>query len=139
MKLMRNPNAKHIDFYEFKGLIESNPKICPSNLDMVFERRSKFLVCEWKREGEFMSFGQEILLKGLASQPNFIVLIVYGDTDEETKVLKFEHINKNGKFKQLGSGLDELQSFVRRWYRWADLGGKNETRTHGNRRDTRLG
>ena len=68
MKLMQNPRATHVDFFQFKGLIESNPKACPSNIDMIFERKCKFLVGEWKRENENLNMGQEILLKNLAKQ-----------------------------------------------------------------------
>lgn len=123
MKLMRNQNPICIDFFQFKGMIESNPKACPSNIDMIFERRGKFLIGEWKRELEQLSKGQEILLKALARQDNFFVLLICGDTDgDETLVSKFWWVTKNGRFKQGGSTFDELRNFVTRWYNWADKG-----------------
>ena len=68
-----------------------------------------------------MSKGQEILLKNLAKQPQFIVVIIHGNTDgEQTVVNKFEWINKKGEFIHGGSSFDELKDFVTRWYNWAD-------------------
>jgi hypothetical protein len=120
-RMMRNPNAVHIDFYKFKGLIEKSPKAMPCNIDMMMERKEKFLVGEWKREGEQLSMGQWILLQKLARQPQFIVLVITGDTDQEAVVTNIERITKNGTFKQEGSSMDELKDFVTRWYEWADV------------------
>lgn len=119
---MHNPYATHIDFFQFKGMIATNPKAHPCNIDMMFERKCKFLVGEWKRENETISKGQEILLKNLAKQPQFVVIIIHGDTDGETVVRKFEVINKRGEFKHAGDSFDDLKDFVTRWYNWADKG-----------------
>jgi len=119
-KLMNNPYATHIDFFQFKGLIATNPRAHPCNIDMMFERKCKFLVGEWKRDNEGMSKGQEILLKNLAKQPQFIVIIIHGDTDDQTVVKKFEVITKRGQFKQMGTSFDDLKDFITRWYNWAD-------------------
>lgn len=121
MKLMNNPNATHVDFFEFKGMIKSNPKAHPCNIDMMFERRCKFLVGEWKRPNEMMSKGQEILLKNLAKQENFFVLIIHGNTDgEKTHVTKFESMNRWGELTHRGDSFEQLQDWVTRWYDWAD-------------------
>jgi hypothetical protein len=124
-KLMKNPYATHIDYFQFKGLITTNPKAHPCNIDMIFERKCKFLIGEWKRDNETMSKGQEILLKNLAKQPQFIVLIIYGNTDEETIINKFEMITSNGNFVQKGKSFDELKVFITKWYNWAE-GKTNE-------------
>lgn len=121
-KLMHNPYATHIDFFQFKGMIATNPKAHPCNIDMMFERKCKFLVGEWKRENETISKGQEILLKNLAKQPQFVVIIIHGDTDGETVVRKFEVINMRGEFKHAGDSFDDLKDFLTRWYNWADKG-----------------
>ncbi len=121
-RAMKNPQAVHIDFFKFKGLIASNPKALPCNIDMVIERKEKFLVGEWKRDNEEVSLGQKILLRNLAKQPQFIVLLITGDTDDEAVVTSFGRITKYGAFKHLGSSLDELKDFVTRWYEWADKG-----------------
>lgn len=120
MKLMRNPKATHIDFFQLKGLIESNPNACPCNIDMMLERNCKFLVGEWKRLNERMSLGQQILLKNLAKQPQFIVLIIHGDTDNETNVTKFELIDKNGEHITIGYSFEQLKNFITGWYNWAN-------------------
>ena len=74
---MRNPFAIHLNFDELLGTIPENPKILPSNIDMIYERCGKFLIGEWKRPNEKISIGQSILLNALATQDNFIVLIRY--------------------------------------------------------------
>jgi len=118
---MRNPLATHTDFRDFKGLIKTNPKLTPSNLDMVLERKGKFLVGEWKRENEQISQGQKILLKSLALQKDFCVLIIYGHTDEEQTVIhKFYFLSPKGTLKLCGTSLDDLKDFVTRWYNYAD-------------------
>jgi hypothetical protein len=89
---------------------------------MMFERKCKFLVGEWKREGESISFGQGLLLRNLARQPQFTVIIIRGNTDEETVVSKFEYINKRGEFVLAGNSFEELKQFITRWYEYADKG-----------------
>lgn len=48
-KLMRNPQATHIDYAEFLGVIPNNPKFCPCNIDVIVERKGK-MVCSICRE-----------------------------------------------------------------------------------------
>jgi hypothetical protein len=119
MKLMNNPYATHIDFFRFKGFFKNNPNATPSNLDMIFERKGKFLVGEWKRPNEKISKGQEILLKTLAKQENFVVLIIQGDTDGEMVVNKFWRV-VDDKCDQQGESADDLKEFMNQWYEWAD-------------------
>jgi hypothetical protein len=121
---MRSLNASHIDFNGFVGVIPSNPKFLPSDLDMILERRDCFLVGEWKRSGEIMSEGQLLLLKSLARQPQFIVLIIEGNTDDETVVTDIRWVTPRGRFKHIGSSFDELKNFIARWYKWAE-GNRN--------------
>ena len=120
MRLMRNQHATHVDFFQFKGLIETNPKATPCNIDMVFERKCKFFVGEWKREREGISQGQGLLLRNLAKQPQFTVVIIQGNTDGETVVEKFEQLCLDGRFRVRGNSFDDLKKFVTRWYNWAD-------------------
>ncbi len=86
---------------------------------MIFERKGKLLVGEWKRQNEKLSKGQEILLKSLAKQKNFVVLIVQGDTDKDMVVTKFWQI-KNDKCELQGESADDLKDFMNQWYNWAD-------------------
>lgn len=116
MTAMRNPDAKHTDFAELIGVIPSNPKFLASNLDMVMERYGNFLVGEWKRPGEKISKGQEILLKRLANKDEFCVLIIEGNTDEGMEVSYIEAIQNNGESVFIGTTTDALKEFIRFWY-----------------------
>lgn len=117
---MRNPDAKHTDFADLIGVIPSNPKLLPSNLDMVIERFGNFLVGEWKRPNEKISLGQEILLKRLATKEDFVVLLIEGDTDDGMVVNKVEAINTDGTLTPIGSSAEELKKFIKFWYEHAE-------------------
>ena len=41
--MMRNGAAPHIDFSDLEGVIPSNPKLMPSNVDFIIERKGRFL------------------------------------------------------------------------------------------------
>ena len=116
---MRNKAAPHIDFEELTGLLG---KIVPSNIDMMYERKGKFLVGEWKRVGEKISTGQEILLKALAAKQDFEVIIINGNTDDGMEVGKFYKINKMERVVEVGEGLDQLKDYIVDWYIRADEG-----------------
>lgn len=116
MTAMRNPDAKHTDFTDLIGVIPSNSKLLPSNLDMVIERFGHFLVGEWKRPSEKISMGQEILLKRLATKDDFVVLLIEGDTDNGMVVHKIEAINEDGSLKHIGDDVETLKKFIRFWY-----------------------
>ena len=116
MTAMRNPDAKHTDFTDLIGVIPSNSKLLPSNLDMVIERFGHFLVGEWKRPSEKISMGQEILLKRLATKDDFVILLIEGDTDNGMVVHKIEAINEDGSLKHIGDDVETLKKFIRFWY-----------------------
>jgi len=118
--LMRNMFATHTDYWDFFGLIPENPQFVPSNVDGICERKGKFLVMEWKRLDEQVSKGQEYLLKSLAKQINFIVLIIYGDTDDETVVHKYYLVNQDGTCTKAGTSFEELKNFYKQWYEMAN-------------------
>ena len=120
MTAMRNPDAKHTDFTDLIGIIPSNPKLLPSNLDMVIERFGNFLIGEWKRPNEKISLGQEILLKRLATKEDIVVLLIEGDTDNGMVVHKIEAINKDGSLTHIGDDVNALKGFIRFWYEHAE-------------------
>jgi len=122
MKAMRSAGAAHVDFGDFAGMVESNPKLLPSDLDMIIERKGKFFVGEWKRQGENISQGQEILLKTLAKQSQFTVCVIIGNTDTETVINSVLCISKSGEYRKIGASLDDLKVFINQWYEWADNG-----------------
>jgi len=113
---MRNAYASHTDFGFLRGIILENPKAMPSNIDMVFERRGNFLIGEWKREDEEISLGQKILLKALANQDKFTVLVINGYSDGTgTEVNNFYKVTKD-KLVILGNGVEGLKDFINAWY-----------------------
>jgi len=120
MRTMRSASAAHVDFGDFAGMVESNPKLLPSDLDMIIERKGKFFVGEWKRQGENMNQGQEILLKTLAKQQQFTVCVIIGNTDTETIIQSVLCISKSGEYRKIGASLDDLKVFINQWYEWAN-------------------
>jgi hypothetical protein len=122
---MRNPNAKHKDFGGLIGLIPTNPRFLPSDVDMVYERNKCFLFGEWKRNGESLGGGQRILLRNLAKQPRTVVLIIVGDTDNGMNVEQVFYINPN-EYEPvlLGEGIDILKWVIIEWYNSANELGR---------------
>lgn len=118
---MKNDRATHVDFGFLRGFIPSNPKVMPSNIDMVFERRGYFLFGEWKRASESMSQGQKIVLVNLAKLPRTKVLVITGHTDDkEVVVSDISLITKDGLYKQVGSSADDLKLILDMWYQKAN-------------------
>jgi hypothetical protein len=120
VKLMRNMFATHTDYADFKGLITANPAFVPSNVDGIAERNGHFLVMEWKRLGEKVSEGQRIMLQALASKPSFMVVIIYGNTDNETVIDSYWLLTPEGKPVKTGIGFESFKEFYRDWYALAD-------------------
>jgi hypothetical protein len=119
-KLMRT-NPSHIDYGDFKGLITNNPNFVPSNVDGIAERNGRFLVMEWKRPGEKISTGQKMLLQALAKIPDrFTVIIINGNTDEETVINSFWLLTIEGKPYKRGAGLESFKTFYKEWYKWVN-------------------
>jgi len=116
MGALKNPDARHIDFEPFKGLIPSNPKLLPSDIDFVIERKGHFLAAEWKREGETFSVGQRLMLEALSKKSDWTVLLVNGvSTNDEFYVTDFYQLKEQ---KEILSGLsaNDLMAFIREWY-----------------------
>ena len=117
-KLMRNMFATHTDYSEFKGLIPNNA--VPSNVDGILERNGQFLILEWKRPNEKVSEGQRIMLQALAAKPSFMVVIIYGNTDNETVIDSYWLLTPEGKPVKSGIGFESFKQFYRQWYELAD-------------------
>ena len=120
MKLMRNILASHTDYGDFKGLIPDNPMFVPSNVDGIAERNGHFLIMEWKRNGEKISEGQKRLLKALAANPRFMVVIIYGNTDNGTVIESFWQLTVDGKPFKAGIGFESFKEWYRLWYDFAE-------------------
>jgi hypothetical protein len=117
--MMRDKYAPHVDFGELSGLLG---RILPSNLDMVLERKGHFLFGEWKRDGEKISKGQEILLKALSGLPKTTVLVINGDSDDGMRVERFWKVLSNGQCIECGKGLIAFKDYITEWYLVADIG-----------------
>jgi hypothetical protein len=117
-KLMRNMFATHTDYSEFKNLIPNNA--VPSNVDGILERNGQFLILEWKRPNEKVSEGQRIMLQALAAKPSFMVVIIYGNTDNETVIDSYWLLTPEGKPVKSGIGFESFKQFYRDWYSYAD-------------------
>ena len=120
VKLMRNEFATHTDYGDFKGLIESNPLFIPSNVDGIAERNGHFLIMEWKRDAEKVSEGQKRLLQALAFNPRFMVVIIYGNTDDGTVIDSYWLLTPEGKPVKVGIGFESFKEFYRQWYELAN-------------------
>lgn len=118
--MMRNPDARHLSFADLYGLIPEHPKFLPSNLDMVYERRGHFLVCEWKRPHEQFGGGQWILLNALAKTPNFLVLIVTGDTDAGMRISRIDWLKNDGTLEYKGASMVHFEQLILKWFYYAD-------------------
>jgi len=129
---LRNTMVQLVDYRDLEGIIDTNKNFACSDLDMIYERNGKFLIGEWKKDGESISKGQEILLKALANTPNFIVLAITGYS-ENTKLVvkKIRLMKKNGEFEmkyeyedlfgdKIEDGVKALTEIIQTWYKWAD-------------------
>ena len=117
---MRNMFATHTDYADFKSLITANPAFVPSNVDGIAERNGYFLIMEWKRPGEKVSEGQRIMLQALAAKPGFMVVIIYGNTDNETIINSYWVLTPTGKAVKNGVGFESFKQWYRQWYEFAD-------------------
>jgi len=112
---MRNANASHVDFGFLRGMIPSNPFFMPSNIDMIIERKGKFIFGEWKRKGEQMKLGQKILLMSLAKYHTVLLITGYSEGDN-MDVSKVQVVTCNGKLNMIGENKEALIQYLQDWY-----------------------
>jgi hypothetical protein len=118
---MRNANASHVDFGFMRGMIPANPFFMPSNIDMIIERKGKFIFGEWKREGEQMKLGQKILLMSLAKHHTVLLITGYSQGNE-TEVSKLQVVTCNGKLNLIGNKKEDLITYLQDWYNAIEKG-----------------
>jgi hypothetical protein len=118
---MRNENASHVDFGFMRGMIPANPFFMPSNIDMIIERKGKFIFGEWKREGEQMKLGQKILLMSLAKHHTVLLITGYSQGNE-TEVSKLQVVTCNGKLNLIGNKKEDLITYLQDWYNAVEKG-----------------
>jgi hypothetical protein len=103
-----------------ENIIPSNDKWLGSNVDMICERKGKFLIAEWKRTDEKLFDGQKYLLKSLSEQKDFIVLLVNGHSKPDDIQVDTVYKVSSNTLKKVATGLDGLKDLVRTWYDYAD-------------------
>ena len=109
--------VEHIDFGFLKGIIASNPRGIPSNIDGVYERFGHFLFLEFKRPAEQISQGQWILLKALAAMPQAQVWLITGNFDgDEIYFESAEMLLPNGLRHEIASSLEVLKMRINTWH-----------------------
>lgn len=117
---MHNAEATHVDFGFLRGMIPSNPYFMPSNIDMIMERKGKFLFGEWKRQGEEMKTGQKILLKALAQNNTVLLITGYVDTDAHISLIQV--VTRNGMLNRIGENKQDLITYLQDWYNAVEKG-----------------
>ena len=117
---MRSLIASHVDYGDFIGLLPDNPQFCPSDLDGIAERNGHFLIMEWKRPAEKVSEGQKRLLQALAANSRFMVVIIYGNTDNGTQIDSYWQLTTDGKPFKAGVGFESFKQWYRDWYDYAN-------------------
>lgn len=118
--MMRNGAAPHIDFADLEGVIPDKPKVMPSNVDFIFERRGRFLFGEFKRPDEKLSVGQEILLQALSRKPGFSVFIATGWNEGTSLVIEQLTVIRNGVWTVEPCDLEQFKQRIRDWFAAAE-------------------
>ena len=114
--MMRNGAAPHIDFSDLEGVIPSNPKLLPSNVDFILERRGKFLFGEFKKPEEKLSVGQEILLQKLSRKPDFKVFIATGWNEGTHLVVTQLTTIRGSDWETVDCDLEGFKQRIAAWY-----------------------
>jgi hypothetical protein len=98
----------------------ADPTDKPMDLDCFKERKGQFLVCETKKPGKKIPRGQMRAFEALHGLGCFTVMIIYGKPWPEFGEIWFPGTDARREWK----GVDEARDLVRRWFAWADNGGK---------------
>jgi hypothetical protein len=86
-------------------------KVRISDIDGIVERNGFFVFLEQKGAQMQIPVGQDILLSRLAQIPQFTVLIIFGNLDQEHGL----EIRRGGKKWQFRSDLDVLKRCLASW------------------------
>lgn len=81
-----------------------------TDIDMMWERRGRFLVIENKQPGEEISLGQLITLRALNALEAFQVWVVFGFPPND--VISFGPLDGG----QYPVGIDELRHHIQAWW-----------------------
>jgi hypothetical protein len=118
---LRNTMVQLVDYRDLEGIVKDNELFACSDIDMIYERKGKFLVAEWKKPNEQLSEGQSILLKALAKNDEFTVIKVCGYSENKKLIVyDFNWLRPNGTWAFAGQGKQRLIEFIQNWYAKAD-------------------
>ena len=114
---LKKSMAHRIDYHKvFPDMFPYN--ILPCDIDGILGINGKFFVMEWKTTTENFKKGQLILLKSLASQPNFSVILIIGEANPDkvwvTDVYRFN--KETNTFKKAGYGVKYLRDLMKKWF-----------------------
>ena len=88
-------------------------RIKVTDVDGLVERRGHFLLIEAKSIGAPIPKGQAIMFDALVEDPNWHVLIIWGDTNAPVEAMVWGN-------KQFEADEAKIQDVVRRWYSMAN-------------------
>lgn len=114
---LRKSMAHRINFYKvFPNMFPFG--IMPCDIDGILGINDKFIVMEWKKTNECFSKGQLRMLKSLANQPNFSVILVIGEANPDNLWVDevYRYTKKEDKFKVTGKGIEYLRELMKKWF-----------------------
>jgi len=96
-------------------------KIKLMDLDGIVERNGKFLVFETKEPYAQIPTGQGILLRALAAEPNFTVIVIFGYPSNPIEIWYWK-----GNVPTIinPATIDDLRNIVKTWFESVDFKGK---------------
>lgn len=92
--------------------------ICPTDIDLMYERRGHFLVLEGKREGANFKAGQRRFYDALHQPPRVIVVHFYG--------MPPDHVTSFGRWGKPArpASTGDLIAAVQQWFSWVEARAK---------------
>jgi len=90
-----------------------NTRIRVTDVDGLVERKGHFLLMETKSPGKDIPRGQAILFDALASQPNWHVLVIWGEPNAPVSAQVWG-------CRPMMADMAKIREIVRRWYQYAD-------------------
>ena len=96
--------------------------VCPTDVDMIVERRGHFLVGEFKADGADESLGQEWMLKRMARGKAYTVLKVYAVHPPKLETVHRIEVWHKGALQQAAvkQSFKGLRKICRLWWKLAD-------------------
>lgn len=112
---IRNLNAYRDGAWDWGFLDEcfAPTRVRPSDVDGIVERRGRFLVIEAKPNEGRMTKGQALTLDAFSREPNFQVLVIYGEPNQPVAM---QHWPQPAK----AADAADIKRFVSSWWQYAN-------------------